>query len=372
MSETEYEIPKNKQKKEKSQNQYINETELKSLIIRINNKTFNEYLSLYFSELNNLLKDSKNNKEQIVQILKNIIKDKKYQLLLLSDDILKELKELVLSFDQENINDKKFKRILSIIEPLNNEILQKTNNINSEKKNDLIRLNKYIKKHQKSKSQKYKRILRDSIIRISERTIIDTESYERFGELVLLIIKNILKKPKFSGYTYRDEFYSDSTDKIFRYMKNFNHKLISKITNQPVNAFSYISQYVHNSILHIINTKNTETEETQNFINSYNSALNDETNNSSLDFFDLRVKEFNCSIKKIEESLLLEIQKELDNIDSDKFLKYTDFVFFYPEDYRISLDEYKDILKLKENLTGTLTITKQKAKEQNWIYKKMN
>ena len=48
-----YEIPKNKSKKEKSQNQYINETELKSLIIRINNKTFKDYLSLYFSELNN-------------------------------------------------------------------------------------------------------------------------------------------------------------------------------------------------------------------------------------------------------------------------------------------------------------------------------
>lgn len=361
-----YEIPKNKSKKEKSQNQYINETELKSLIIRINNKTFKDYLSLYFSELNNLLKDSKNNKEQIVQILKNIIRDKKYQLLLLSDEDLKELKDLVLNFTEEK-DDKNFKSILKIIEPLNKEIFEKTKYLNLEYKNDLKRLSKYIKKHNKSKSQKYKRILRDSIIKISERNIIDAESYERFGELVLLIIKNILKKPKFSGYTYRDEFYSDSTDKIFRYMKNFNHKLISKITNQPVNAFSYISQYVHNSILHIINTKNTETEETQNFINSYNSALNDETNNSSLDFFDLRVKEFNCSIKKINDSLLLEIQKELDNIDSDKFLKYTDFVFFYPEDYRISLDEYKDILKLKENLTGTLTITKEKTKEQNWI-----
>ena len=45
-----YKIPENITKKI-SQNQYINETELRSLIIRINNKAFNEHLSKYFYDI---------------------------------------------------------------------------------------------------------------------------------------------------------------------------------------------------------------------------------------------------------------------------------------------------------------------------------
>lgn len=347
-------IPKNKPKPEKSQNQYINETELKSLIIRINNKTFNEYLSLYFTELNKLLNQYKLNKSKeietkIITILRNIINDKKYQLLLLPDEDLKELKELILNCD----DNPKFNNILKIVKPLNEEILEKTKNLNSDKKTDLIKLKKYINKHSKSKNQKYKRILRNYIIKISERTIIDKNSYERFGELVLLIIKNILKKPKFSGYTYRDEFYSDSTDKIFRYIKNFNHNLISKITGQPVNAFSYISQYVHNSILFIINTQKAEAEAIQNFINSYNAEISEESNVSK---YENTSKEYIKEFTKIKSKLITEIKNELDNLHQKNLGEYADFIFIYPSDYKIDLEEYKEIIKLRENIKSTITV----------------
>ena len=347
-------IPKNQSKQEKSQNQYINETELKSLIIRINNKTFNEHLSLYFTELNKLLNQYKLSKSkeietEIITILRNIIKDKKYQLLLLSDEDLKELKELILNYE----DNPKFNNILKIVKPLNEEILEKTKNLNYDKKTDLIKLKKYINKHSKSKNQKYKRILRNYIIKISERTTIDKNSYERFGELVLLIIKNILKKPKFSGYTYRDEFYSDSTDKIFRYMKNFNHNLISKITGQPVNAFSYISQYVHNSILFIINTQKAETEAIQNFINSYNAEISEESNISK---YENNTKEYIKEFTKIKSKLITEIKNELDNLHQKNLNEYTDFIFIYPSDYKINLEEYKEIIKLKENIKSTITV----------------
>lgn len=344
-----YKVPKNQPQKQKSLNQYINETELKSLILRINNKTFKEHLSFYFEELNKILKDN-SKQDEVVEVLSNIIKSKKYQLLKLPDEDLKTLKDNVENYNSSTNKNKLFRNILLIIEPLNNEMQEKIKDLNNNRVADFKRINKYINKHHKSKNQKFKRILRDHIINISERITIDKESHERFGELVLLIIKNILKKPKFSGYTYRDEFFSDSTDKIFRYMKNFNHKLISKITNQPVNAFSYISQYVHNSILFIINTNNAEQEATKNFINKYNNT----GENLNVSSYESKQNTYNKHLN-IESNIIKEISLELENIQTND---YTDIIFTY-NNYKISLDEYKEILKIKENLKTTLSIIRK-------------
>lgn len=348
-----YKIPENITKKI-SQNQYINETELRSLIIRINNKAFNEHLSKYFYDINKFIEKYNENKcpevaEEIVNILKNIIKDKKYQLLALPDEDLKSLKKMLDdSIDSVNYIDD----ILKIIEPLNKELVEKRKNLDRCYKSDLTRINKYIIKHHKSKNQKYKRILRDYITTIAERTVIDKESYERFGELVLLIIKNILKKPKFSGYTYRDEFYSDSTDKIFRYIKNFNHKLISEISNQPVNAFSYISQYVHNSILFIINTNKNESELRQTYLGNYDNA--DETHNYSK--YQTPQSNIELELGEVKSGKLIEEIKKI--ICKDEL--YDNYTFIYPKNYNISLDEYKDFHKFKEDISSTISIIRNK------------
>ena len=103
--------------------------------------------------------------------------------------------------------------------------------------------------------------LRDRVVRLSEKTIIDSIGYSQFGSIVLLMIKNILTKPQFSGYTYKPDFYSDASYKILKYLHNFDHKLISERTGQTVNAFAYVTQIIHNSILFVINTNNKEIEE---------------------------------------------------------------------------------------------------------------
>ena len=328
--------------KKTSLNQYINENELKSLIIRINNKTFMTYLSLYFEELDKAITENNNN--NIIDIFKKIIKTKKYQLLLLSDEQINLIKQLL---ENNNTNE-----LLKILIPLNDKIKMKITKLKNVRRSDLTRLNKYLHKNNVSKNQKFKRILRNHIINISERTIIDKKSYERFGELVLLIIKNILKKPKFSGYTYRDEFYSDSTDKIFRYIKNFNHELISDRTGQTVNAFSYISQYVHNSILFIIKSNSAEQQAIQTFINSYNREIGEELNVSKYQ------EKSNVLTKHltIENDLLQSIKENLNTISIDN---YTDLVFYY-KNYNISIKEYEEILKLKKDIKCTLSIIKDK------------
>lgn len=333
-------------KKEKT-NQYINETELRSLIIRINNKSFLDFLSNSFLRLKKYrtkYNSTKNKKfkssleKYMLRTLDFIMKNEKNQLLLIPDDDMKRIQIL--------IDSNKLKEVLNELD----EVIYEADERNyvllnrSKKRTDSIRLKKYIQKHIKSKAQKHKRALRENIVKISIRNIIDKSGYERFGEMILLIIKNILKKPKFSGYTYRDEFYSDSTDKIIRYLKNFNHKLISKITGQQVNAFSYLSQYVHNSIVHIINTKNEEKEQIEMYVNTYNENLTLIFNESS---YTPQEKELQTEFLEIKESLYADILNR-----TEEFEKYDSVKITYPKDYKISIDEYNKLKTLNE-IIGT-------------------
>lgn len=338
--------------KEKT-NQYINETELKSLMIRINNKTFLDFLSKSFLRLDKYIQKYKTTDNEefkcilekyIIITSRSIMKNKKHQLLLIDDELVKKYREV--------IETKKLSSILKFMEPINNEIRIKNLNLRNIRKTDSIRIEKYIQKHTKSKSQKFKRLLKEHIIKISERRIIDKNSYERFGEMVLLIIKNILKKPKFGSYTYRDEFYSDSTDKILRYLKNFNHKLISKITGQEVNAFSYLSQYVHNSVVFIIKTKKTEKQDIEKYVNTYNENITLIYNESS---YNKEEKTNIIEIKEIKDTLYSHIISI-----ADSFSNYNNIKITYPEDYRISLEEYNKLTKLKELLNKQISVVRKR------------
>lgn len=230
------------------------------------------------------------------------------------------------------------------------------------------RINKYIILFNKLNDKKYKdseittrkndikKRIKYKIIKLSEVTKVDDKSYNRFGEIILLMIKKILTKPQFSGYTYRDDFYSDAIHKILKYLHNFDHTLISEISGTEVNAFAYISQIIHNSVLYIINTKNKELNEIkkQTQAGFFNAAL------SSIDMKYLEQQKMNESkyvsgFEKVDDKreiflTLKDIQKydslynyiienELENVK----IKYID--------YRISMDEYnllKPLLKTIE------------------------
>lgn len=108
-------------------------------------------------------------------------------------------------------------------------------------------------------------VLKERIIKNSERTLCDRVSKEQFGQIVILMVKNILRKPNFSMLEYHDQFYSDQSDKIFRYLNNFDHTKISERSGYQVNAFQYISQIIHNSIIFIINQRKKEKEKIKEF-----------------------------------------------------------------------------------------------------------
>ena len=236
------------------------------------------------------------------------------------------------------------------------------------------RINKYIKLHTALNNKKYKvpakknitkNKLKEKVVELSEKCCVDTPSYEQFGKIILLMIKNILKKPQFSGYTYRDDFYSDSIHKILKYLGNFNHLMISERTQQPVNSFAYISQIMHNSILYIINTKKKENANLRKHVgmqdvgHDYRIKNNEMLNASSYFEEDHETKVTQIiELDQIKDTLV----EELEKITSEDGFKRKMVVVKYPKDYLISFEEY-DLIK--PYLKGNLSILKVRDASDN-------
>lgn len=234
----------------------------------------------------------------------------------------------------------------------------------SEKYNS--RINKYIKTYVKLTNKKYpkesgklqrkiaiRHKLKDKIIKLSEMTNIDSNTYEHFGYVVILMIKSILTKPNFSGYTYKTDFYSDATYKILNYLHNFNHTLISKISGVEVNAFAYISQIIHNSIVFVINQKKKEQKNINKQvvgeindhkidIKNYNKEFHS-TLESKYEFKEIPRKEFKI---KIQDSLVEDVKKIIENEPKDEKI-----TVYYPGSYKITMEEYYDLKPLLKNLS---------------------
>jgi hypothetical protein len=213
-----------------------------------------------------------------------------------------------------------------------------------------------VEKIQRKKQLKYK--IKQQIISLSEQTEIDTFSHENFGSIILLMIKSILTKPNFSGYTYKTDFYSDAIHKILKYLHNFDHTLISERSGINVNAFAYISQIIHNSIVFIINTKKKElirmqdqfsTEIMDHNLNipNYNRVFAS-TVEFKGEFEQIKHKEFRIEIKK-DSTLVNEIIKIREKEEALGSLEHESIVVYYPSSYRITMDEYYDLKPLLIN-----------------------
>lgn len=222
------------------------------------------------------------------------------------------------------------------------------------------RINKYIALYDRINSKKYddpskrnfvKARIKQRIISDSEKTRINHGSYERFGEIILLMIKNILRKPQFSGYTYRDDFYSDAVYKITKYLHNFDHTKISMVSGQSVNAFAYISQYIHNSVIYIIKKKKKESDKMKKRIQMENLNHDLQLKNYEL----IASNHFRDYESVSEDPAMAHIRLELKEVNSlveeveriqEKYVPdlpkwHPGILVIYPSDYRISFDEYE-------------------------------
>lgn len=208
---------------------------------------------------------------------------------------------------------------------------------------------KYKEQSLTSQKQRILNNLKQKIITLSEQTAINKVSYERFGEIVLLMIKKILTKPQFSGYSYKDDFYSDATYKILKYLGNFDHTMISERSGQQVNAFAYISQIIHNSILFIINTRKKNNDKIAEEIE--NELLDRHIIKNSL-FNDYKAPEPQLPEKHIYINDCNHILEDIVNLDVD-YEKFNKVVVHYNKDYEPSIDQhamFEEFKRIHDNL----------------------
>jgi hypothetical protein len=217
-------------------------------------------------------------------------------------------------------------------------------------------------KEYKQKLISLKKKLKERIVKLSVQTPIDKDSYETFGGILILMIKNILKKPNFSGYSYKDEFYSDAIHKVLKYLHNFNHLLISERTGVEVNAFAYISQVIHNSVIYIIKQKAKEQENIKDVISLeilYGEIdirsihkKSDAVKHSQIE----ELEQFRIKVESLDCISLVEVIKQVHKeVQEDENLKKTHFTIEYPKSHVISFEEYNDIRPL---LKGNINIVR--------------
>lgn len=214
----------------------------------------------------------------------------------------------------------------------------------------------------KIKFNTLKKKIKERVVNLSVQVQIDKASYEAFGAILLLMIKNILKKHQFSGYSYRDDFYSDAIHKTLRYLHNFNHLLISERTGAEVNAFAYISTIIHNSVVFIIKQKAKEQENIKDVISLEISQgdLDLKAVHKKGDFVSAPQTEEQYEYKiKLDDLENISIAESLEKINSEieagHYIKDARFCIEYPHNYRISFEEYE---ALKPFLKGHFSIVR--------------
>jgi len=87
-------------------------------------------------------------------------------------------------------------------------------------------------------------------------------SKERFGIILLLMIKNLRTMPSFSGYSenWATDFFSNAVEKTLLYLDNFDERLLSKRTGERSKAFAYVTQICFNAFVNVINIRKKESE----------------------------------------------------------------------------------------------------------------
>lgn len=210
-------------------------------------------------------------------------------------------------------------------------------------------------------------------------------SKEKFGQMLLLMIKNLATMPSFSGYSenWKTDFFSNAIEKTLLYLNNFDEKLLSKRTGERSKAFAYVTQICFNAFVNIINIrkkedaflKDTISLETANLDGMKNyMAYNDASVSEEITKEEeQRKKEYSINIKKLEEldgTIRTGVQYILDsnniirnnknNIEEIRHLEESTPQEEKNSDYEDYIKDLKDkiIPELEENVKDTLRIIK--------------
>lgn len=198
---------------------------------------------------------------------------------------------------------------------------------------------------------------------------------QRFGEIVLSICDNLLKKPCFRNYSenWTEDFKSNAIYKIFKYINNFDPEKISKVTGEKISSFAYLTQITYMAFVEVINKrKKEEADLADNIISlqelslkNYDKHINtsryypDEHEQDTTDYYEfLSVNDFVFEGNVC--GTLLELLTNIRNYYIRNGIEKPKVHITYPSDYRISMDEYNAINELGFDL---ISLVKPKEKE---------
>lgn len=187
--------------------------------------------------------------------------------------------------------------------------------------------------------------LNEEIQALKDKGATEYYSKERFGSMVLLMIQRITQKSNFAQYTWKDEFASNSIEKILTYaIENFDLDMVSKRTHKQTKAFAYLTSIINNAFLEVINNRKEEERMLMDRIVPFE------------DFYDYARQNYNPVYEHIEEAKEqpeIKVALKADEFDSvyEELKKlrvaYDKVELSYPATYSLSLDEYDKIGSLE-------------------------
>ena len=223
------------------------------------------------------------------------------------------------------------KYLENIPAPLTEEMIQE---------NFLIQREEYItdlknRDNDKSLPLETQNKIKESLKYIQNLTLQAEPSKERFGIMLLLMIKNIRTMPSFSGYSdnWATDFFSNAIEKTLLYLDNFDVNLLSKRTGEKSKAFAYVTQICFNAFINIINIRKAEGEflkdtisyETHNFDGVKNMLIQDANGSDA----DNDTEDYSIDINSVYTVKIL----KKDNLQTikDKILKGYDMIGYINE-----------------------------------------
>jgi len=189
--------------------------------------------------------------------------------------------------------------------------------------------------------QKVKRELRDKIRKYSFSIFVDRDP-NIFGEMILHMQEKMLNRPNFSGYSFKNEMKSLSSEHILKYTWRFMPFKQSIISGQYVSAFAYLSTTIYNAYVAVIKEHSSQQEKAKSEFLETQKLFHRDPNISTY------IKDHSDPNKYVN---LININGTLLGHIKKIIIDASDIVITYNKDYKIDLDEWNKISKYIESLS---------------------
>jgi hypothetical protein len=196
--------------------------------------------------------------------------------------------------------------------------------------------------------QKKKRDIRNRLRDISSKTYVNRDP-NIFGEMMLQIIDGIASRPNFSNYSYLNEMKSLAVEHILKYTWKFDPYKQSKITNQYISAFTYLTTITFNAFVATINKRNKEIEQHKKEYQESVKLKQKQPNHSTYEDKEYTEIEKTVVFNTLTKDTLFENVKKI-------ILDVDDILIKIPEDYFISPEEFKAIYEYTDNNNVRLSL----------------